>query len=77
MVLWMCFVFFWKNKSNHPPTPNQSLTFSGRTVETLPLGLFNLLESCHKWLLLFHVLKPVMSASDINPRVALSPVAWQ
>ena len=70
-------IFLEEQKQPPPPTPNQSLTFSGRTVETLPLGLFNLLESCHKWLLLFHVLKPVMSASDINPRVALSPVAWQ
>lgn len=39
-----------------PRTPCQSLSFSGKTVETLPLGLFNLLESFHKWLLLFLVL---------------------
>lgn len=38
------FCIFLKEEQQLPSCPDQSLTFAGKTVETLPLGLFHLLK---------------------------------
>lgn len=42
MVLWVCFVFFWRKKKKRTKDKKKKYPdFSGKTVETPPLDLFN------------------------------------